>query len=255
MAQKIKIATYNICHGLNYEKADSGDRKSLKIDLKRTADTIVSTGAEIVSLNEVYGRGPFKLNRQEKKLARYSCFRYSKFGKAISFGKIFAKIHYGNALISKHPIISSSAVPVPAPAKPERRADETKLYEDRNILVSLLNVNNTSLTVMNTHFGLNLKEQENMVAKLVEIIENCQTPVILMGDFNVTPHTEVLAPLYEHLKSAADECDAYDFTFSTYNPHIVIDYIFVSKDIRVLDYTVVKSKVSDHFPCVVTLEI
>ena len=204
MGQKIKIATYNICHGLNYEKADSGDRTFLKIDLKRTADTIVSSGAEIVSLNEVYGKGLFKFNRQEKKIARYADFQYSKFGKAIIFGKFLSRIHYGNALISKHPIISSNVVPVPAPKESERRTNEKRLYEDRNILVSLLNINNTAITVINTHFGLNLKEQENMVAKLVKIINDCKTPVILMGDFNVTPHAEVLAPLYKHLKSAAD---------------------------------------------------
>ena len=255
MGQKIKIATYNICHGLNFENAVSGDKKFLKIDLKRTADTIVSTGAEIVSLNEVYGKGPLELNRQEKKLAECANFKYSKFAKAITIGKLGIEMHYGNALISKHPIISSNVVPVPAPFKSERRPDETKLYEDRNLLVSLLNVNNTSLTVINTHFGLNLQEQENIVAAIVKIISECKTPVILMGDFNTTPHSEVLAPLYEHLKSAADECDADDFTFPTYKPHETIDYIFVSKDVKVLDYTVVKSRVSDHFPCVATLEI
>ena len=255
MGQIIKIATYNICHGLNYENAVSGDRKFLKIDLKRTADTIASTDAEIVSLNEVYGRGPLELNHQEKKLADYAGFKYSKFAKAITIGKLGIEMHYGNALISKHPVISSNTVSVPAPKKSERRENETKLYEDRDILVSLLNVNGTALTVINTHFGLNLKEQENMVAALIKIIDECKTPVILMGDFNTMPHSEVLAPLYEKLKSAADECDADDFTFATYKPHETIDYIFVSKDVKVLDYTVVKSRVSDHFPCVATLDI
>lgn len=255
MGQKIKIATYNICHGLNYENAVSGDRKFLKIDLKSTADTIVSTDAEIVSLNEVYGKGPLELDHQEKKLADYASFKYSKFAKAITIDKIGIEMHYGNALISKHPIVSFKAVPVPAPEKSKRRENETSLYEDRNILVSLLNVNNTAITVINTHFGLNLQEQENMVAELIKIINECKTPVILMGDFNTTPHTKVLAPLYEKLKSAADECDADDFTFATYKPHQTIDYIFVSKEVKVIDYAVVKSRVSDHFPCVATVEI
>ncbi|MBQ8164666.1 MAG: endonuclease/exonuclease/phosphatase family protein [Clostridia bacterium] len=255
MAEKFRVATYNICHGLNYENFNLGGKSRLKIDLRRTAESIASTGADIVALNEVYGKGPFKFNKQEKRLASAAGFKHASFGEAAVFGRLFVKLHYGNALLSKYTIISSKVIPVPSPEISERLPSENKLYEDRAVLVSGIDVNGTHITVIATHFGLNLKEQKLMVSTLESIISESKTPVILMGDFNSRPHTDILAPLYKHLKSAADECNNRDLTFSTYNPHTVLDHIFVSKDIKVCDFAVVKSKVSDHFPCVATVEV
>ncbi len=128
-------------------------------------------------------------------------------------------------------------------------------YEDRAILRVLTEIDGVEVTVLSTHYGLNPSEQKNMTAALIKILDETKTPVILMGDFNVEPHAEVLQPIYGRLQSAADETNNKEFTFSSFNPDRVIDYIFVSKEFTVEKTEVVCVRTSDHRPFTALLSL
>ncbi len=252
MKKHIKIATYNICHCLNFVNYVPPEPawKVLEIEPEKTAETIRSLGAEIVGLNEVYETGGGGLDEQAKTLARYAGFKNHAFGEAICFG---GEKRYGNAMLLNDPLLSADVIKVPAP--PQEQRTEGGYYEDRAILRVVTEIGGVKVTVMSTHFGLNPSEQKNMVEKLAEILDETKTPVILMGDFNAQPHEKVLQPIYSRLKSAADESNCREFTFASYAPERVIDYIFVSREFCVESVEAVDARTSDHRPLTATLSI
>ncbi len=135
------------------------------------------------------------------------------------------------------------------------RPKNGKWWEDRVLLVADINVSDKIVRVIQTHFGLNQIEQENIVSKLIEIIDASEYPVILMGDFNVEPANPVLKGIYERLKSVAKETGNVEFTFATYDPKERIDYIFVPKSARIKSFTVHKINSSDHYPITAEIEL
>jgi len=85
-------------------------------------------------------------------------------------------------------------------------------------------------------------------------------PVIMTGDFNATPDSDVIKHVTDtanpehliHSKDIAVEKSGTDWTFHGFG-HVpmerreFIDYVFVSKDIKVLKHTVLPEKLDDKF--------
>lgn len=239
---RMKLATYNICHCGNYENWKKGD--ALPVNIARTAEVIAEIGADVIGLNEVYTIGEREdFCAQEEKLAKLAGYPYYAFAK----GKAFEWATIGNAILSKYPIISVREIAIPAPTEEERNPNENAWYEDRVLLCVEIDYKGRKICVISTHFGLNPTEQRRIVEASCKEIDSCEN-VVIMGDFNVLPDSEFLEPLYARLKSVAKEVHNKEFTFSTYNPEIQIDYIFVPKTATIQDYTVYKNHVSDHRP-------
>lgn len=241
---KFRVLTYNICSCRNFEK---GRLPVQPYDVKATALTIEKINADIVGLNEVFDGGEGECVNQSGRLREIANYPNSLFCPAW-------KGIYGNALLSRFPILFSETVAVPAPIERERPKTQTAYYEDRAILRAVIDVGQP-VTLLVTHFGLNECEQGRMVQTLCRLIDESEYPVLLTGDFNVSPQSAVLAPIYERLKSASTETGNTDFTFSTYEPSATIDYIFVSQNVRILSFEVLRENTSDHFPCMAVLEL
>ncbi len=245
---KLTVGTFNACHCADFS-SKRGDE--LPVDVKKSASLISET--DITGVNELYEKSDNPLLRnQTERLAKESGHKYAEFG----FGTEFEwGDSIGNAVLSKYPIVGIEKIAVPAPTKEERRAEETDWYEDRIIVKATIDVG-VKIDYISTHFGLNLLEQERMVKRLTEIIDKSENPIVLCGDFNSAPHSDILKPIYSRLRSAADEVGkTNEFTLDSYNPYITLDYIFVSKQFRVLSYDVTKKIVSDHFPIKAEIEI
>ena len=106
---------------------------------------------------------------------------------------------------------------------------------------------------MVTHFGLEKDEQENAVKTVLEHIreEKC----ILMGDFNVEPQNELLNPIRERLiDTSLGFCENKPSVPSD-KPRIKIDYIFVSRDIKVVSSDIAEIIASDHRPHIANVTI
>ena len=76
---------------------------------------------------------------------------------------------------------------------------------------------------------------------------------ILMGDFNVIPDDKVLLPIRERMVDTAEFFDAPKLSFPSDNPTIKIDYIFVSKDIQVVEADIPAIVAADHRPHTATV--
>jgi len=244
---KIRLLSYNIQHCRDYLRSKKEGREILDFDL--IAGAIKSQNADVAVLNEVRGEGshPDYLD-QTKILAENAGFGYYRFGEAI---KLPPDLPYGNALLSKHPIAEFEVIKIPDPPV----KDENAYYESRCIMRARIKIGEKELTVFGSHFGLARSEQKNAVTAAVELLDGCDTPHVLMGDFNMEPNNEKLLTIYERMADTAEFFGEVKYSFPSDNPTRKIDYIFVSLDLKVLFADIPCIVASDHRMVVADIEL
>ena len=225
----MKLMSFNTQHCLNYLEQ--------RVDYEIMANAIKGVGADVVGLNEMFDGGEnVRYTYQTRMLSELSGLENYYFAKAIDD----CDGPYGNGILSKIPFKSVETVKIPDPSP--KRVDGG-CYETRCILKAELE---NGLLVLITHFGLCIDEQENAVKTVLEHIrdEKC----ILMGDFNVVPQNEILAPIKAKMKDTSLGFCENKLSFPSDNPRIKIDYIFVSPDIEVVSADIPEITASDHRP-------
>ena len=236
---KLKIMTFNIQHCLNY--------KTQRIDYSLFVGALSAFGADIVALNEVRNKGAAdEYDDQTAILAEGADYPYRYFAKATELGE---GNPYGNAILSRYPIISAEAVPIP---DPDPRGYDG-YYETRCVGRAVIDVGGVPLTVLSVHFGLNPDERENAVATILSLItpERC----VLTGDFNSHPDDEIIAPIFARMTDAASVFEREKYSFPSDDPKEKIDFIFVSPDIKVAAADIPAAVISDHRPHTATVEL
>lgn len=223
----MKVMSFNTQSCMNYLEK--------KIDYEIIAKAINDQNPDIVGLQEMRGAGAYPNFANVEKLSELTGMSYYYFAQAISI----PGGGYGNAFLSKIPILEAETVMIPDP--PVRSYNG--YYETRCILKAKLE---GGITVLVTHMGLNPDEQVNAVktvlANLAE--EKC----ILMGDLNMTPDNSLLAPIYAQMTDTAIKFDCGKLSHPSDAPKCKIDYIFVSKDISVQSADIPAIVASDHRP-------
>lgn len=232
---KIKVLSFNVQH---FENFNTG-----KIDYDAFAKTIKETGADIIGLNEVRGAGASEGYHPQLEIMAEKLGMYGYFAEAVRFNGVNP---YGNAVLSKYPVLSSQTVLIPDPAV--KKYDG--YYETRCLLKVRIDVAG-GLDVFVTHFGLNPDEHEN-AAKT--ICSNIGGKCILMGDFNVTPDSCYLDGIRKVLNDTANENEGM-FSFPSDKPDKKIDYIFTGDGIEIISAGILPDVVSDHRPYYAELEV
>ncbi len=133
----------------------------------------------------------------------------------------------------------------------------------RAVQVTDLKLPNSDLRVLNYH-GIWSKDKKGteLTLQACEIINSLANevnyPSIICGDFNLFPDTESMAVFTNH-KNLLNEFDikttrpdSNELSDQTRN---VVDYILVTKDIKVNNFTVLDSDVSDHLPLILDFEV
>ncbi len=235
----LKVMSFNTQHCLNY--------RTQTIDFQVMADAILQCDVDIIGLNEMRDLGidPTEYDKQTTYLSELTGIPHYYFAKAIDtpLGP------YGNAFLSKLPIISAETIPVPDPipdpvltANPDPKTG-LGYYESRCLLKAKLE---GGWTVLVIHFGLNPGEQENAVKTILEHLED--TKCILMGDFNLTPDNAILHPIRDRMIDTAALFAEPLLSFPSDHPTRKIDYVFVSPDVEILSADIPAIVASDHRP-------
>ncbi|HQA48680.1 MAG TPA: endonuclease/exonuclease/phosphatase family protein, partial [Bacillota bacterium] len=130
----IRIMSYNIHHGISRDG---------KLDINKIAEVIRESGAQIVGLQEVDNFHPrSKFTNQAKWLAD-EVGMYGVYGANLSIGPT----QYGNAVLSRFPIVSYTNIPLPSGLEP------------RGCLLAEIDVCGHRLTFLTTHLGLSKDER------------------------------------------------------------------------------------------------
>lgn len=234
---KIKLMSYNTQHCLNYV--------TRKIDFDIMADTIKRCEADIIGFQEMRDQSQDPAyEAQTKIIAEKLGYRYYYFAEAIRFG---GANPYGNALISRYPILSAETVRIPDP-EPQKYDG---YYETRCLLKAAIDVG-SDFHVLVSHFGLNPDEQENAVRTVISHMPEHRC--VLMGDFNMEPDNPIFNPIMQKLCDTAQYFSSPKLSFPSDFPRKKIDYIFVSKDVNVSCADIPEIVSSDHRPHVATIE-
>lgn len=157
---------------------------------------------------------------------------FLSYGPAIDFqgGK------YGIGILSKKQQVRSYTVPLPG--KEERRALEVAEFP--------------GYVFFCTHFSLTEESQRASVPIVNAECAKFTKPVILVGDFNTEPTSDVIKEFEKSWRRVSADAP----TFPADNPKIRIDHIFVHSSVPVrADAAAVldEPSVSDHRPTFVTL--
>ena len=233
---KIKLMSFNTQHCKNYLEQ--------KIDFDIMAKTVLSLGADFVGLNEMRGAGEdAEYTAQTETLAALTGMENYYFAKAID---VPDGGPYGNAFISKLAITEVENIPIPDPVV--KKYDG--YYESRCLLRAKLEC---GLTVLVVHMGLNPDERESAVKTVIENMpkEKC----ILMGDFNAEPDDCILDPIRALMRDTAELFDEEKKSFPSDKPRMKIDYIFATRDVKVLSADIPAAVASDHRPYIAEIEI
>ena len=248
---KLKLGTYNILHGKNYGYFLKTGKSTYELD--EVARILLDNEVEICAFNEVLNEGKRGVGDQAARLGELTGYRYL-FAKAIDRPNDST---YGNALLSKYPIISSRTVSISLPKEDRNRVGG--FYEDRVLLIADIDVVGRTLTVMVSHFGCVVEERSLAIATVKREMEKIKNPVVFMGDLNITPDSSEYDTLTESLPRLTDTAALMGDkmspnTFLSDRPFAKIDYIMIDKDMTVTETVTPDSMQSDHKPYFATIE-
>jgi len=245
--QTIRVMTYNIHHGEDLEG---------ELSLDRIADLMARHDVDVVALQEVDShwaeRSAFA--DQPRELAERS-------GMEVFFAPIYnrdpeppreERRRYGLAVLSRLPILSKSNLEL------ARETSEGEVTRLPGFPAVTLEAGAGTLHVFNTHLDYRADPamRRTQIAETLEVLEDVNGPIILLGDLNAPPDAAELEPLLTRLHDAWEMAgDGDGFTFPADAPDRRIDYILVSSDIRVDSIAVLHSTASDHQPVVAVLSI
>jgi endonuclease/exonuclease/phosphatase family metal-dependent hydrolase len=249
VAKNITVMTYNIKYGRGMDN---------EVNLDRIAATIEKAGADIVALQEV--------DKQTSRVSGVDTPQYiaEKLGMYYAYGPNIP-VHggwYGNAVISRYPILSSR----------NHRLSWGIGYEIRSMLLTKIKVGDQYLNFASTHLThKDNKLRVKQVEDILNITRDLEGPIIIAGDFNahaVTVPIMLMARQYNDAHSLSKMVVDYDnlsyselmngnLTFPSEDPMSRIDYIFLSEELM-LDrgknsFRVIDSNGSDHLPVVANI--
>ena len=234
---KLVVFSYNIHKGMNLARRST---------LQAMREEIRKINPDIIFLQEIYGHN----GKEETSAPNVSQFEYlaETLWPHFSYGKNVAldKAHYGNAILSKFPIVNFENMPI-----------STNPLEKRGLLHAQLQVTSQkNLHVFCTHLNLSAhgrKKQIKMMIQNINRIVPATEPLLLAGDFNDWQHSAhaiLKNPLNlsEAFLSHQGKCAK---TFPAFLPFLCLDRIYF-RSLQVLDGKTLSHSpwpsLSDHLP-------
>lgn len=174
-------------------------------------------------------------------------------------------IEQGNEVLSKYPIID--AVNEHYYKSYSYALDWTNWKKEdhgRALETVELKIGDKSLQILNIH-GIwtedkqGDKRTEDQCNFVVKTAKKKNIPTIITGDFNLLPTTTSIQIINKDFKNLIDEFKVKttrpDFDDGLETGRNVVDYMFVTPDIKVKDFRVVDTTITDHLPLLLEFDI
>lgn len=243
------LMTFNIAHGRGLSLYQGfHTERGIRKNLNRIADVIKQAQPDIVALQEVDECSHWNrhINLLEY-LREATSYPFSAHGIHNTRGGR-KRLAYGNAFLSKHPIIETAVIPFG-----QRDIGEKGFMEIR------VKIGDALVDFINLHLDfrsrkIRIQQADRILRNLEEKkpTVNGQLPPIICGDFNASSRGSRDA-LRELTRRAAAHGN-YDFypkkkrTFPSHFPSRSLDFILAASPIAVDSVEVIKSYASDHLP-------
>jgi endonuclease/exonuclease/phosphatase family metal-dependent hydrolase len=238
-ARAVRVLTHNLHFGFDVRGWS---------DLEGAARAIEATGADVVGLQEVsrgwYVNGSTDMLAWLQRRLRMPYARFAGASDAI----------WGNALLSRYPIVASEVIMLPREGVPLRRNAlqvELDLGPGRRLQVVV-----THLHHLEGPDGARVR-----LAQLPPLLERVagQPATVLMGDLNAEPDSAEIALVraagLSDAFTAGDGGRADELTWPSDRPDRRIDYIWLSGDLAASGFAAVPGTASDHRGIAVTVRL
>jgi endonuclease/exonuclease/phosphatase family metal-dependent hydrolase len=268
-AGRLRIGAYNIAHGRG---AFSNSWRSLRKEtileqVKKIAQLLRDANLDIVVLNEVdFDSVWFGHINQAELIARETGFFFWAEQRNIDVALPFARIRYGNVILSRYPILTARRLPFVG-----HHVLETIFLGKKQGLLCTLELSGAHrLRVLAVHLEHRQEARRLRTAQMMEAVRLASAvPLIAAGDFNSTPATFPQATpddqgrtalswllargAYQTLPTATP--GRVDMTFWSIKPSRVIDWILVPAGWKILSKEVMGGELSDHRAVVMEVEV
>jgi len=259
----IRVMSYNIAHGRGLAKSNlnGGDAQKRRNRLDQIAALLKANTADVVVLNEIDFNAAWSYSRNQAKfLAEKAGYPYVVEQRNLDFRILFWKLSFGNAILSKHPIVEAEVVDFPGFS-----TVETILAGKKKGIQCTIDLNGKRIKIIGAHLSHRSEDLRVQSAKILNnITKSSPNPVILAGDLNSTPtgfpHSgkakngqnavDILTNSGLYSRFTADAPKGSDLTFRSDKPKSVIDWILIPVDAEFSSYQVKQSLLSDHLPVV-----
>jgi endonuclease/exonuclease/phosphatase family metal-dependent hydrolase len=229
----VRIVDYNLHSGFNTDG---------RLNLEALAQVIEAENPDVVGLQEV-SRG-WVIDGSVDTIEWLS----QRLGMPYAFGPNEGH-QWGNALLSRYPILSLGTGELP----PE------SLRLRRGYIVAEIDAGIKDLWVINTHLH-NVEEDSDIRMKQVPVLLyawNNAARTVIMGDFNASsdaPEMVLLADAGFYDVGAFIGPDP-GYTYYSADPYQRIDYFWITPDLVPALYDIPQTTASDHLPLAVTITI
>ncbi|HJV44741.1 MAG TPA: endonuclease/exonuclease/phosphatase family protein [Bacillota bacterium] len=146
---------------------------------------------------------------------------------------------YGDAILSKYPIVSYASYRLPGGIEP------------RGMIRADVTLRTQKISVYTTHLGLGQVERGKQFAAVESIIKNDLTPKIVLGDFNTKPKETNIVTFKKRFVETTNQVEKTFITLPSEKTQI--DYVLYTKEFQSVDQYVGHSVISDHNPLLCTL--
>lgn len=176
----------------------------------------------------------------------------------------FGNIESGNATLIRGKITGKKNIFFDVPYKTFDNEEEADFENTPQTLLEMSSeIDGKTINTFNIHgiWGFDGRDSERRFKMADKIIKSTQGKenVILAGDFNLNPDTEAVRNIENHLKNVFS--NTLISTFNTkrkkteWAKNKVVDMIFVSPSVKILEKRCSDVDVSDHLPLIAELEV
>jgi endonuclease/exonuclease/phosphatase family metal-dependent hydrolase len=248
----VRLVTFNTHHGVGRDE---------RHDLARLAKVLAAADADVICLQEVDRHfGDRSEDVDQALLLSRALDMQLAWGPAIDEPRAGDRParQYGNALLSRLPILISDVHRLPGGGEP------------RVALRTMVELDGAALWVTNTHLSNDDPDRRrSQVAALAALHTEPMETGVIVGDLNAAPDAPELDPLRRRFTDAwqlasarADQAGwrfwhaGHGETFPAGNPNRRIDQVWVSPGVTVAAAAVLNGAgASDHLPLLVDLEV
>lgn len=225
-AVEVRALTFNIRHGWT---------PAGRVDLEAAAAVLARLEPDFAGLQEV------DRLRWRSGVVDQPAWLAERLGLQGAFGPALRYVmgQYGNALLSRWPIVAAETHALPGAGEP------------RAALVARVDTPAGRVRVVVTHLGLSRAAREAQAAALAALLaDDPSLPTLLLGDFNAAPGSPELEPLRRLLRHAGGGP-----SFPAGEPRVQPDQIYASPHWEVLRAWAEPAAASDHLPVVAELRL
>ena len=264
----LRIACYNIAHGRGTALTNwtGGNEAARLARLDQIADSLREMDADIVILNEVDFDSSWSGSvNQARYLAEHAGYQHRVEQRNLDFRVLVWKWRFGNAILSKYPIVNSEVLEFPGYS-----IAESIMAGKKRAVMGDIDLGDQTVRVVGVH--LSHRSESVRVGSVLEIAKAARAselPVMVAGDMNSTPSGFPGSGEDQSGRNAIDVLDACEYfrrfpmnppngtaelTFHSTDPTSIIDWIMIPSDWQFQSYDVNESQLSDHRPVVAEVQ-